>query len=160
MRFLPYGCTNGRCDFAPALRSVSDTYAFALTGRCNGDGRHNPGCRFASPLLRICRSACPGLCAFAPSGRFVVADCAKGFRLAEIKRSVAPPLSPPNFQFVVEDNPPSAMLTPPLHKGGDAAKIGPSGPCRINRCYACFCEAAHRQGRCYAFFAKRAVYLP
>ena len=43
---------------------------------------------------------CPGLCAFAPSGRFsvyglcafVVADFANGFRLAEIKRFVATPL--------------------------------------------------------------------
>ena len=73
MLFWPYGCINGRYGFALALRSISGAYAFALTGRCYGDGRHNPGCR---SLLRS--FACPGLCAFAPSGRFVVADCAMG----------------------------------------------------------------------------------
>ena len=35
---------------------------------------------------------------------------------------------------------------PSCTEGCDAAKIGPSGPCRINRRFARFCEAAHRQG--------------
>ena len=34
---------------------------------------------------------------------------------------------------------------PSCTEGCDAAKIGPSGPCRINRRFARFCEAAHRQ---------------
>ena len=113
MLFWPYGCINGRYGFALALRSISGAYAFALTGRCYGDGRHNPGCR---SLLRS--FACPGLCAFAPSGRFVVADCAKGFRLAEIKRSVATPLSPPNFLVCRRGQSSVSYADTPFAQGG------------------------------------------
>ena len=47
---LSYGCTNGRCGFALVLRSVSGTYAFALTGRRIGMDGITQG---AAPLLRL-----------------------------------------------------------------------------------------------------------
>ena len=56
MRFLPYGCANGRCGFAPALRSVSGTYAFALTGRRIGMDGITQG---VAPLLRCFAAAAP-----------------------------------------------------------------------------------------------------